>query len=357
MMIRFALKKTIIIMLCTLSSLASAINLDALMPDERNTVEVFQKQASKVVYVHRMAHTPHHRFHRVQIVEGTGSGIIWDKDGHIVTNFHVIEGAEALSITIGHDTVAVRVIGVEPRKDLAVLQIKSDKVLKQIQAITPFEIVRNSDLMVGQKAIAIGNPYGLDHTLTVGVVSALGRQVPGIAGVTIRDMIQTDASINPGNSGGPLLDSRGRLMGLNTVIYSKSGASAGIGFAVPANDIQRIVVQLIKHGRIKFPGIGIQQTEPTLALSLGIKQGILIANVLPKTPAARAGLRGSLRDAWGRIHLGDVITAVNGHPIHQYDDLYTLLDQMNVGDEVTVTIDREGKLIDHRMKTIDIAAY
>lgn len=334
-----------------------AVSLSELLPDERNTVEVFQKSAPKVVYVHRITRSKPRHFQAIEITEATGSGIIWDKLGHIVTNFHVIEGADALSVSVGNLTVPVRVVGMEPRKDLAVLQVKSPQLLAQIKLISPFELIRNSELMVGQKAIAIGNPYGLDHTLTVGVISALGRQVPGIAGVKIRDMIQTDASINPGNSGGPLLDSHGRLIGLNTAIFSKSGASAGIGFAVPADDIQRIVTQIIQKGRVSLSGIGIQQTEPNLALSLGIKEGVLIATVLPYTPADRAGLRGTFRDHWGQMHIGDVITGLNGHPIHHYDDLYNLLEQIKVGDRVTVTVDRNGKLIDHRMKTIDIANY
>mgnify|MGYP002139136596 CR=1 FL=1 len=211
--------------------------------------------------------------------------------------------------------------------------------------------------MVGQKTIAIGNPFGLDHSLTEGVISALGRQVPGAGGVAIRDMIQTDTSINPGNSGGPLLDSKGRLIGLNTAIYSNSGSSAGVGFAVPADDIARIVPQIIKNGRVVLSGIGIQRVEPSIAQRLGVNQGVLIADVIPKTPAALVGLRGTGRDHLGRMHLGDIIVALNGHPVKNYDALYHLFTDIKVGEKITLTILRGGKQINHKMKTIDIAAY
>lgn len=331
--------------------------LDELLPNERNTVEIFQKFSPKVVYVHRLATVVNHSYERMQVPAGAGSGIIWDAEGHIVTNFHVINGADDLSISIGNITVPAKVIGAEPRKDIAVLAIKSPKVLELLKSFTPFELAHTNELLVGQKTIAIGNPFGLDHSLTVGVISALGRQVPGVGGVTIRDMIQTDTSINPGNSGGPLLDSKGRLIGLNTAIYSNSGSSAGVGFAVPADDIARIVPQIIKHGRVVLSGIGIQRVEPNIAKRLGITKGILVADVLPHTPAAHAGLRGTLRDSWGRIHLGDVIIALNGHPIADYDAFYNLLTNIKVGETITLTVLRQGKELNFKMKTIDIAAY
>lgn len=336
-----------------------AVNLDELLPDERNTIEVFQNSAPKVVYVHRLAKIKANipSSQRKFVSSGTGSGIIWDHQGHIVTNYHVIKGADALTITIGTMTMPARVIASEPRKDIAVLQVKSVKALDKIKLLPSFELVKNSELIVGQKAMAIGNPFGLDHSLSVGVISALNRPVMGIGGVTIRNMIQTDAAINPGNSGGPLLDSHGRLLGLNTAILSNTGSSAGIGFAVPADDIQHVVPQLIQHGRVQFPGIGIQQVAPEIALRKGIKKGVLIADILPHTPAARAGLKGTTRDNWGRTHLGDVVTAVNGHTISNYDDFYSVLEQVKVGDSISLTVDRQGKLLDHEIKTIDIAAY
>ncbi|WP_408606889.1 S1C family serine protease [Legionella clemsonensis] len=331
--------------------------LDELLPNERNTVEIFQKFSPKVVYVHRLATVLNHSYERMQVLAGAGSGIIWDAQGHIVTNFHVINGADNLTVSIGKLTVPAKVIGAEPRKDIAVLAIKSPKALELLKSYTPFELAPTNELLVGQKTIAIGNPFGLDHSLTVGVISALGRQVPGAGGVTIRDMIQTDTSINPGNSGGPLLDSKGRLIGLNTAIYSNSGSSAGVGFAVPADDIARIVPQLIKHGRVVLSGVGIQVVEPHIAKRLGIDKGLLVADVLPHTPAAQAKLRGTLRDSWGRIHLGDVIVAINGHPVKNYDAFYNILVDIKVGDQITLTILRNGKELNFKMKTIDIAAY
>lgn len=349
----------LVLMSCfwAVSLFSYSATLDELLPEERNTVELFQKFSSKVVYVHRLATVVNHSYERLQIPAGAGSGIIWDAQGHIVTNFHVVNGADELAVSIGNMTVPAKVIGTEPRKDIAVLAIKSSKALDSLKSYIPFEFAHTNELLVGQKALAIGNPFGLDHSLTVGVISALGRQVPGSGGVTIRDMIQTDASINPGNSGGPLLDSKGRLIGLNTVIYSNSGSSAGVGFAVPIDDIARIVPQLIKNGRIVLSGIGILRVEPNIAARLGVKNGILIADVLPNTPAAHAGLRGTQRDSWGRLHLGDSIVALNGHSVHNYDELYNLLIDIKIGDEVIVTVLRQEKPIKYKMKTIDISAY
>lgn len=341
----------------TLFNSVYSLNLDSLMPDERNTIEVFQKASPKVVYVHRLSTVTNSDFQKTNVPTGAGSGIVWDDKGHVVTNFHVIQGADDLAITVGNLTVPVKVIGKEPRKDIAVLEIKSPQALQLLKSVTPFQIVSLQDLMVGQKAIAIGNPFGLDHSLSKGVISALGRQVPGIGGVTIRNMIQTDTPINPGNSGGPLLNSAGQLIGMNTMIYSRSGSSAGIGFAVPAEDIQRIVSQIIKNGRVVLAGIGIQQVEANIARQLGVTKGILIGEVLPNSPAAKLNLRGTHRDGWGRVVLGDVIVALNAHPVPNYDALYNLLTEIKVGDEVTVTIERDDKQFDVKMKTIDIAAY
>ncbi|WP_420795333.1 S1C family serine protease [Legionella brunensis] len=336
---------------------AYSATLDELLPNERNTIEIFQKFSPKVVYVHRLATVVNHSYERMQVPAGAGSGIIWDAQGHIVTNFHVINGADNLSVSIGKLTVPAKVIGAEPRKDIAVLAIRSPKALELLKSYTPFELARTNELLVGQKTIAIGNPFGLDHSLTVGVISALGRQVPGAGGVTIRDMIQTDTSINPGNSGGPLLDSKGRLIGLNTAIYSNSGSSAGVGFAVPADDIARIVPQIIKNGRVVLSGIGIQVVEPHIAQRLGINKGLLVAEVLPHTPAAQAKLRGTVRDSWGRVHVGDVITAINGHPVKNYDNFYNILVDIKVGEPITLSIFRQGKTLNYKLRTIDIAAY
>lgn len=348
---------SLLLLTCCLSLPSFAGKLDGMLPSERNTIDVFQKTSPKVVYVHRMKSVPTRSHQPSKMVQsGTGSGIIWDNQGHIVTNFHVIKGADHFSITIGNMTVPAKVIGAEPRKDIAVLQLSSSKAIAALKSFKPLEIGHTHDLIVGQKAMAIGNPFGFDHSLTIGVISALGRQVPGVGGVTIHDMIQTDASINPGNSGGPLLDSAGRLIGLNTLIFSQSGASAGVGFAVPADDIVRTVTQIVAHGRVQLAGIGIQPVEPKIAARYGVKQGILIADVLKNTPALAAGLRKTHRSNMGRMILGDVIVGVNGHPVQNYDALYNLLNGMKVGENITLTVVRDGQRIYHRIKTIDVAA-
>lgn len=353
-------KRFLSFLLCWASFLAFpaySIAVNELLPNEKNTIEIFQKYSPKVVYVHRLTTVLNNAYEPMQVPGGAGSGIIWDAKGHIVTNFHVINGAEHLAISMGKLTVPAKVIGTEPRKDIAVLAIKSPKALALLKTYVPFEMATISELMVGQKTIAIGNPFGLDHSLSVGVISALGRQVPGIGGVTIRDMIQTDTSINPGNSGGPLLDSKGRLIGLNTAIFSSSGSSAGVGFAVPADDIAHLVPQIIKNGRVVLSGIGIQWVGPSMSKRLGIKKGILVGDVLQHTPAADAGLRGTHRDGWGRLHLGDIIVGLNNHSVKNYDALYNLLTTIRVGEKIKVRVLRQGKEVDFKMKTIDIAAY
>ncbi|KTD41440.1 S1C family serine protease [Legionella parisiensis] len=332
-----------------------SLDLNSLLPDEQNTIKVFHEASPKVVYVHRLTTVTNSSLERMEVKDGAGSGIIWDNNGYVVTNYHVIKEADKLAITLGKMTVPAKVVGAEPRKDIAVLKIDAPQALVLLKQFTPFQIVHLNDLIVGQKAIAIGNPYGLDHSLSKGVISALGRKVPGIGGVTIRNMIQTDTPINPGNSGGPLLNSAGQLIGMNTLIYSTSGSSAGIGFAVPADDIERIVTQIIKNGRVVLSGIGIQSVPSTIARQLGIHKGILIADVLPDTPASLAHLRGTHRDAWGRIILGDIIVALNGHAVPNYDVLYNMLTEIKVGDQVTVSIVRANKRMDIQMNTIDIA--
>lgn len=227
-----------------ISAQVLADDYDGLLQNEKNTIEVFRRAAPKVVYIHRM--NKKSRFSTQLVKTGAGSGILWDKKGHIVTNYHVIQGASQLFVHIQNMNVPARVIAYVPGKDIAVLQITSPKVLLLIKSFQPFAVADASHLMIGQKAIAIGNPFGFDHTLTTGVVSALNRTVPAQGGMMHRHMIQTDAPVNPGNSGGPLLDSQGRLIGMNTAIFSNTGSSTGIGFAVPADEIQQIVPRLIK---------------------------------------------------------------------------------------------------------------
>jgi len=308
--------------------------------DERNTIAVFSRMAASCVYVtqHQII-VDYWAGGEHDIPAGSGSGFIWDEQGHIVTNFHVVANAQHLTVTL-HDqrTFPAQIVGSEPRKDIAVVKLKNPP-----GGLTP--IARHEekvDLEVGQKVVAIGNPFGLDQSLTTGVISALGRQVDGIGGVKIREMIQTDAAINPGNSGGPLLDSTGRLIGMNTMIYSKSGASAGIGFAVPATTIARVVPQLIKLGRVEQVGIGID-IDPQRRLERRLRiRGVIILGVRPDGPAAAAGLKG-LRRTLDGLELGDIIVSIDDQPVNDYDDLYSILDTRKAGDTIRVTVSRQGR--------------
>ena len=304
-------------------------------PDETNTMAVFDAVAPAVVNVSQSRIVRSWSMRATEMPSGSGTGFVWDALGHIVTNFHVINKASRVTVTLRDGKeYAATLVGAEPKKDIAVLKIKAPPgTLTPVHLPAPAERVR-----VGQKALAIGNPFGLDQTLTVGVVSALGREVDGIGGVTIRDMIQTDAAINPGNSGGPLLDSQGRLMGMNTLIFSRSGSSAGIGFAVPASTIRRVVPQILRTGRADQVGIGIEILEDSLARRMGAP-GVVIRRVIKGGPAARAGLQGLQRTASG-LALGDIITAVDGEPVKDFDDLYNALDKHRAGEEASVTVIR-----------------
>jgi S1-C subfamily serine protease len=309
--------------------------------DERNSIDVFRNVAPSTVYVtQKKVVVDYFAGTSSEVPAGSGSGFIWDRQGHVVSNFHVVKGAQSLSVTLhDHRTFEAEVVGVEPRKDIAVLRLIAAPADLVPIALQP----SGQALEVGQKTIAIGNPFGLDQTLTTGVVSALGREVKGIGGVTIRDMVQTDAAINPGNSGGPLLDSAGQLIGMNTMIYSASGSSAGIGFAVPVSAIRRVVPQIISTGRAEQVGLGVQ-IDPAQRLErrLGLR-GVVILRVIDGSPAAQAGLRGIQQSARG-IQLGDVIVAINEDQVANYDDLYNALDRYVPGARVTITVVRpEGK--------------
>jgi S1-C subfamily serine protease len=306
--------------------------------DERNSIDVFRAVAQSTVFVTQTrVVVDYWAGTAAEVPAGSGSGFVWSKDGYIVTNFHVIKGARSLTVTLhDHRTFEAEVVGAEPRKDIAVLK------LREVPAnLVPIHVRdKHLPLEVGQKAIAIGNPFGLDHTLTTGVVSALGREVQGIGGVTIRDMVQTDAAINPGNSGGPLLDSSGSLIGMNTMIYSQSGSSAGIGFAVPASAIHRVVPQIIKTGRAESVGLGVH-IDPSQRLEQRLNlKGVIVLQVVADGPAEKAGLRGVSRSGSG-LSLGDVIVGVNDTQIDDYDDLYNTLDRFKAGDRVSLSVRRE----------------
>jgi S1-C subfamily serine protease len=266
-----------------------------------------------------------------EIPQGAGSGFVWDTKGHIVTNFHVVANADNISVTLNNrKSYDARVVGVAPNKDLAVIKIDASG-----EELRPVVAGSVGELRVGRKVLAIGNPFGLDQTLTVGIISALGRQIRSSTGRTIHDVIQTDAAINPGNSGGPLLDSEARLIGVNTAIVTPSGASAGIGFAVPVNTVKRVVPQLIKHGKVIRPGLGVQLLREDIARSYGIK-GVAIARVNRGSSAAEAGLRGLSRDWFGRVTLGDIITSIDGETVGTIDELGHELEKHTVGETVAV---------------------
>jgi S1-C subfamily serine protease len=305
--------------------------------DERNSIAVFRAAAPSTVFVTQTRIVVDFLGAAQEAAAGSGSGFVWDDQGHVVTNFHVVEGARSLRVTFQNQkTFEASLVGVEPRKDIAVLKVGAPREL-----LKPIATAQHVSLEAGQKAIAIGNPFGLDHTLTTGIISALGRQVQGAGGVTIRDMIQTDAAINPGNSGGPLLDSSGLLIGMNTMIYSKSGAYAGIGFAVPATTIARVVPQLIAKGHTEQLGFDIR-IDPLgrLERRFGIR-GVVVLEVAPGGEAERAGLRGIAQTPSGLV-LGDVIVGLDDDKINDYDDLYNALDQRHAGDPVKMKINRQG---------------
>jgi S1-C subfamily serine protease len=296
---------------------------------------VFEAAAPATVFVtnKRTLIDPFRR--AVEVPTGTGSGFIWDSKGHVVTNFHVVENAQSLSVTLyDHRTFDARPVGVDQNKDIAVLEL-----LDAPDNLHPIRVEHGVELAVGQKTLAIGNPFGLDQTLTTGIVSALGRSVPGEHGVTMRDLVQTDAAINPGNSGGPLLDSSGRLIGMNTMIYSRSGSSAGIGFAVPVSSIARVVPQLLRSGKADQIGIGVMiDPNQRLERTYGIR-GVLVLRVAENSPAAKAGLRGTAM-ARGGIAFGDIIVGIDSKAVNDYDDLYTILDSHQPGDKVKLAIVR-----------------
>jgi 2-alkenal reductase len=313
---------------------------------ERLTIGIFERIAPSVVQVAGRSATgvfsPEGEEAKVQ----GGTGLVWDRAGHIVTNNHVVQGVAEVFVRFANGEVArAKLVGVAPNYDLAVIRTANVRNLPP-----PIPVGASADLKVGQAAFAIGNPFGLDQSLTTGVISALRRRLPTAGGREIANVIQTDAAINPGNSGGPLIDSAGRLIGVNTAIFSPSGAYAGIGFAIPVDAVNRIVPALIRDGRVPTPGIGIQAGSETLTARLGV-EGVVIVSTVPNSPAARAGLRGIDLKA---KELGDVIVAVNDKPVRRLADLTELLEQAGVGKTVQLTVSRGGKRVTVPVDIIDI---
>jgi S1-C subfamily serine protease len=313
---------------------------NALDAEEMNNIGVFKRVSPSVVHITTLA--VQRDFFSLRTSEqpsGTGTCFVWDDAGHIVTNFHVIQGADRANVTLNdQSSYPAKLVGAFPDRDIAVLRIEAPR--EKLPAIA---VGTSRELQVGQKVYAIGNPFGLDQTLTTGIVSALNREIESVTRRTIRGAIQTDAAINPGNSGGPLLDSAGRLIGVNTAIYSPSGASAGIGFAIPVDEVNRIVPRLIRDGRFIRPALGVTAGPENLAKALGAPKGVLLVDVSNGSPAAAAGLKPFGRDRVGRIVQGDVITAVDGQAVADLDDMLSLLETRQVGEKVTLTVWRAGQ--------------
>lgn len=308
-----------------------------LAEDEQATIELFGQASPSVVHITTHAlQRDFFSFDVMEIPQGTGTGFVWDDQGHVVTNFHVIEDADTAHVALAdHSTWPAKLVGYAPEKDLAVLKIDAP-----IEQLTPLPVGSSSDLEVGQKVFAIGNPFGLDQTLTTGVISALGREIKSRTGLPIKSVIQTDAAINPGNSGGPLLDSAGRLIGVTTAIYSPSGAYAGIGFAIPVDTVTWGVPELIAHGKILRPGLKITIAPERWTQRLSV-DGVLILSVERGSTAEEAGLKPTRRDQFGNVYPGDVIVAVGGQPTPSANDMLSAFDDYKVGDTVLLDVVRE----------------
>ncbi|MBL4581547.1 MAG: trypsin-like peptidase domain-containing protein [Gammaproteobacteria bacterium] len=318
--------------------------------DEENNIEIFKLVSPSVVNItnSRLVRSLY-AFNPQEVPQGSGTGFIWDEAGYIVTNYHVVQQADRVTVTLQDGTsYAATAVGVDPDKDLAVLKIDAPNT--ELVAIMPGD---SSLLEVGRKVIAIGNPFGLDTTMTVGIVSALGREIDSMSRRKIRDVIQTDAAINPGNSGGPLLNSLGQLVGVNTAIYSPSGASSGIGFAIPVNTVKRIVPDLIAYGRVQTPVMGIRQIPQAdyYRRQWGI-EGVIVLDVFPGTDPARAGMRGLSRGPRGRIQLGDVIVQIDGQPVRNEDDYADVLEQHSAGDTVKVKTVRDNQIREYAIRLL-----
>ncbi len=312
-----------------------------LTPDEQATISLFEGASPSVCFI-TTSNVRRDYFTRniMEIPRGSGSGFVWDRKGHIVTNFHVVKGANRLQVTLADQTsYTAELIGAAPEKDLAILKIDAPR-----EKLSPIPVGTSENLRVGQSVFAIGNPFGLDQTLTTGIVSALGREIESVGGIPIRDVIQTDAAINPGNSGGPLLDSSGRLIGVNTAIYSPSGASAGIGFSIPVDVVRWVVPELIAYGKIKRPSLGVELTRPLRDI-----KGALVYEVIPGSSAEQAGIQPTQINRYGQVRLGDIIIRMNDAQITSNNDLILELEKYQPGDVVDLGLIRNDEEIEVRL--------
>jgi S1-C subfamily serine protease len=309
-----------------------------LVADELNNIAVFKAASPSVVNITALGlERDFFSLNVQQVPQGTGTGFVWDGQGHVVTNFHVIQDASGARVTLADQTsYKAELVGAFPDRDIAVLRIAAPAA--KLRALP---VGTSRDLIVGQKVYAIGNPFGLDQTLTTGIVSALNREIESVTRRTIKGAIQTDAAINPGNSGGPLLDSAGRLIGVNTAIFSPSGASAGIGFAIPVDEVNRIVPRLIRDGRMVRPSLGVTGAGSEVNRALGLPKGVAIVRIQRNGPAAKAGLKAFARGDAGIVP-GDVITAIDDQPVETVDDMLTALERLEPGDACRVTLWRSG---------------
>ncbi|MBK9162810.1 MAG: trypsin-like peptidase domain-containing protein [Acidobacteria bacterium] len=310
--------------------------------DEQNNIEVYKALAPGVAFINTTAYTQSW-WGDVQEGRGNGSGSVIDAQGHILTNYHVIEGAQRITVNFGGDRVyPAKLIGGDPDTDLAVIKIDPPA-----SGLTVVALGDSDKLEVGQKVLAIGNPFGLDRTLTTGVISGLQRPIRARNNRPIDAAIQTDASINPGNSGGPLLDKFGNMIGINSQILSPAGGSVGVGFAVPVNTAKRIVPQLIQFGEVRRPKLSAELRPVAEYVERGyrlpVENGLLVGSVIPNGPAANAGIRGLMRDGDGSVLLGDIILSVDGEEMNTLDDIYRLLDRKQFGDTINVEIFRGGE--------------
>ena len=308
---------------------------------EKATISLFEKATPSVVFI-TTSDVRRDYFTRSirEYKSGSGSGFIWDDEGHIITNYHVIQGADRATVTLSdQSSYRAKLVGKAPSKDLAVLKIEAP-----IEKLRPLQTGTSYDLRVGQSVYAIGNPFGLDQTLTTGIVSALGREINSVSNIPIRDVIQTDAAINPGNSGGPLLNSSGELIGVNTAIYSPSGASAGIGFSIPVDALKWVVPDLLEYGVIQRPTINVDFIPQRTTRQLGL-EGLLVYRVGRNSSAEKAGIQPTYRDRNGKLHLGDIIVAIGEEAIETENDYLLALENYRVGDRVEVLVERGNERI------------